>query len=275
MTVKYGFPARGSDPPLTLAVRRRGPAAALDPGKMSDRAELFIGDEGMLYSDGRGGPRCAGTKFKDFPRPPETLPSSPGHTSSGSRPAGEGPAPGLSFLYSDWVTESNDLATSPMGPARNSRGSANLRGEPCRSRRIHPASVPRRLGRYSELSVRQTLPKTRVELAASRYFRAGTRAVLVLVAAGVVALRPVVSFLRIGEHAEPFGSIGRMLSELRRNLSKTGTTPLFLRPRDRYVFIIFLIDIRSGSRGRRRRKGDGTDPSPRHKHHSPTRIRKS
>ena len=78
---------------------------------MSDRAQLFIGDEGMLYSGGRGGPKLLPEeKFKDYPMPPETLPRSPGHYIEWLQACkGEGPAPGSNFTYSGWVTESNHL----------------------------------------------------------------------------------------------------------------------------------------------------------------------
>jgi hypothetical protein len=78
---------------------------------MSDRAQLFIGDKGMLYSGGRGGPQLLPEeKFKDYPTPPETLPRSPGHYIEWIQACkGEGPPPGSNFLYSGWVTESNHL----------------------------------------------------------------------------------------------------------------------------------------------------------------------
>ncbi|MFH1924590.1 MAG: Gfo/Idh/MocA family oxidoreductase [Planctomycetota bacterium] len=83
----------------------------LGNGTMSDRAQLFVGDEGMLYSGGRSGLQLLPEeKFKDYPTPPETLPRSPGHYIEWIQACkGEGPAPGSNFLYSGWVTESNHL----------------------------------------------------------------------------------------------------------------------------------------------------------------------
>ena len=67
MTVTYEFPARGSHPPLKLVwYQGEGRPPQFDPKKMSDRGQLFIGDKGMLYSGGRGGPLLLPEeKFKD------------------------------------------------------------------------------------------------------------------------------------------------------------------------------------------------------------------
>ena len=112
MTVTYEFPARGSNPPLKLVwYQGEGRPPQFDPSKMSDRAQLFIGDQGMLYSGGPGGPKLLPEeKFKDYPTPPQTLPRSPGHYVEWIQACkGQGPAPGSNFLYSGWVTESNHL----------------------------------------------------------------------------------------------------------------------------------------------------------------------
>jgi predicted dehydrogenase len=112
MIVTYEFPARSSHPPLKLVWYQgecRPPQ--FDARKMSDRGQLFIGDKGMLYSGGRGGPvLLPEEKFKDYPTPPETLPRSPGHYIEWIQACkDEGPPPGSNFLYSGWVTESNHL----------------------------------------------------------------------------------------------------------------------------------------------------------------------
>lgn len=112
LTVTYEFPARGSQPPLKLVwYQGVGRPPQFDANKMSDRGQLFIGDEGLLYSDSRSGTRLLPEeKFKDYPTPPETLPRSPGHYLEWIQACkGQGPAPGSNFLYSGWVTESNHL----------------------------------------------------------------------------------------------------------------------------------------------------------------------
>jgi predicted dehydrogenase len=112
MTVTYEFPARGSQPPFKLFwYQGEGRPPQFDASKMSDRGVLFIGELGMLYSGGRGGPRLLPEeKFKDYPTPPETLPRSAGHYIEWILACkGQGPAPGSNFLYSGLVTESNHL----------------------------------------------------------------------------------------------------------------------------------------------------------------------
>jgi hypothetical protein len=112
MTVTYEFPASGSQPPFKLFwYQGEGRPLQFDASKMTDRGHLFIGDNGMIYSGGRGGPRLLPEeKFKDYPMPPETLPRSPGHYIEWIEACkGQGPAPGSNFQYSGWVTESNHL----------------------------------------------------------------------------------------------------------------------------------------------------------------------
>ncbi len=112
MTVTYEFPARGAQPAVKL-VWHQGeskPPQWLE-GKIpqSDRAQLFIGDQGML-STGGGLKLLPEEKFKDFRMPPETLPRSPGHYIEWILACkGLGPAPGSNFQYSGWVTEANHL----------------------------------------------------------------------------------------------------------------------------------------------------------------------
>jgi predicted dehydrogenase len=112
MTVTYEFPARGSAPPVKL-IWYQGeskPPQWLE-GKIpqTDRAQLFIGDKGML-STGGGIKLLPEEQFKDYPTPPETLPRSPGHYIEWIQACkGLGPVPGSNFQYSAWVTESNHL----------------------------------------------------------------------------------------------------------------------------------------------------------------------
>jgi predicted dehydrogenase len=112
MTVTYEFPARGQEPAFKLFwYQGEDRPPQFEAGKMSDRGVLFIGEGGMIYSGGRGGPRLLPEdKFKDYPTPPQTLPRSPGHYIEWIQACkGTGPAPGSNFLYSGLVTESNHL----------------------------------------------------------------------------------------------------------------------------------------------------------------------
>ena len=71
------------------------------------RSQLFIGEKGMLLGNGKLLPE---EKFKDFQKPPETLPRSPGHWVEWVNYAkGNGPVPGSNFQYSGWTTEANHL----------------------------------------------------------------------------------------------------------------------------------------------------------------------
>jgi len=112
MTVTYEFPARGSAPPLKLIWHQgesKPPQWHEHKIPQSDRAQLFIGDKGML-STGGGIKLLPEEQFKDYQMPPETLPRSPGHYIEWIQACkGLGPAPGSNFQYSGWVTESNHL----------------------------------------------------------------------------------------------------------------------------------------------------------------------
>ncbi len=112
MTVTYEFPARGSDPPVKLIWYQgesKPPQWLERKIPQSDRAQLFIGDKGML-STGGGIKLLPEEQFKDYQMPPETLPRSPGHYIEWIQACkGLGPAPGSNFQYSGWVTESNHL----------------------------------------------------------------------------------------------------------------------------------------------------------------------
>jgi predicted dehydrogenase len=113
MTATYEFPARGSAPPVKLIWHQgesRPPQYHEGKIPKNDRAQLFIGDKGMIFC-GNGAPQLLPeAQFKDYPTPPETLPRSPGHWNEWILACkGLGPAPGSNFQYSGWTTESNHL----------------------------------------------------------------------------------------------------------------------------------------------------------------------
>jgi len=105
----FEYAAAGSQPALKL-VWHQGDSRP--PGwveEWGNRANLFIGDKGMLVG-GRNGKLLPEERFKDFQTPPETLPRSPGHWVEWVNYAkGQGPVPGSNFQYSGWTTEANHL----------------------------------------------------------------------------------------------------------------------------------------------------------------------
>jgi predicted dehydrogenase len=114
MTVTYEFPARGSAPPVKLTWHQgesKPPQWHENKIPQNDRAQLFIGDKGMLFAGGGGALQLLPEEqFKGYQTPPETLPRSPGHWNEWILACkGLGPAPGSNFQYSGWCTESNHL----------------------------------------------------------------------------------------------------------------------------------------------------------------------
>ena len=107
MKVTYEFAAAGSQPALKLMWYQ---GDIKPPGwtpAWGGRSCLFIGDKGMLLGNGKLLPE---ERFKDFQKPPETLPRSPGHWVEWVNYAkGQGPVPGSNFQYSGWTTEANHL----------------------------------------------------------------------------------------------------------------------------------------------------------------------
>jgi hypothetical protein len=108
MTVVYEFAALPSGAPPVKLVWHQGDSKP--PGWVPEwggRSQLFIGEKGMLLGNGKLLPE---EKFKDFQKPPETLPRSPGHWVEWvSYAKGLGPVPGSNFQYSGWTTEANHL----------------------------------------------------------------------------------------------------------------------------------------------------------------------
>ncbi|HEV8646712.1 MAG TPA: Gfo/Idh/MocA family oxidoreductase [Burkholderiales bacterium] len=110
MRATYQFAAAGgvgAQPALKL-VWHQGDSKP--PGWMpawGGRSCIFIGEKGMLLGSGKLLPE---EKFKDFVKPAERLPRSPGHWIEWVNYAkGSGPVPGSNFQYSGWTTEANHL----------------------------------------------------------------------------------------------------------------------------------------------------------------------
>ena len=108
MKVTYEFAASPSGAPPVKLVWHQGDSKP--PGWVpawGGRSQLFIGDNGMLLGNGTLLPE---EKFKDFQKPAESLPRSPGHWVEWVNYAkGVGPIPGSNFQYSGWTTEANHL----------------------------------------------------------------------------------------------------------------------------------------------------------------------
>src|SRR5688572_12912356 len=110
MQATYQFAAAGGGgaQPALMLVWHQGDSKP--PGWVpawGGRSCVFIGENGMLLGNGKLLPE---EKFKDFKKPPERLPRSPGHWVEWVNYAkGNGPVPGSNFQYSGWTTEANHL----------------------------------------------------------------------------------------------------------------------------------------------------------------------
>ena len=110
MRATYQFAAAGgvgAQPALKLVWHQ---GESKPPGWMpawGARSCIFIGENGMLLGSGKLLPE---EKFKDFEKPAQRLPRSPGHWIEWVNYAkGNGPMPGSNFQYSGWTTEANHL----------------------------------------------------------------------------------------------------------------------------------------------------------------------
>src|SRR3954463_7572558 len=107
MQATYQFAAVGAQPALKLVWHQGDSKPPGWTAAWGGRSCIFIGEKGMLLGDGRLLPE---EKFRDFKKPPETLPRSPGHWVEWVNFAkGNGPVPGSNFQYSGWTTEANHL----------------------------------------------------------------------------------------------------------------------------------------------------------------------
>ena len=147
MRATYQFAAVGAQPALKL-VWHQGDSKP--PGWVpawGGRSCVFIGENGMLLGNGKLLPE---EKFKDFKKPPERLPRSPGHWVEWVNYAkGNGPAAGveLPILRLDDGGESPGQRGLPHGKkdrvgSRGDAGHQRARGRP-----VHQAAgVPERVG---------------------------------------------------------------------------------------------------------------------------------
>jgi len=125
--IKYEFPARGDDPPVTWTwydggihkpVKVLRKLTSLIHGeKLSGNGSILIGEKGTMYAPYNLGGRwllLPKEKFEDFKPPAPTLPRSPGHHQEWIAACKGGPPAMSNFAYSGPLTETillGNLAT--------------------------------------------------------------------------------------------------------------------------------------------------------------------
>ncbi|MGE5610179.1 MAG: Gfo/Idh/MocA family protein [Bacillota bacterium] len=109
LVVDYHYPARGSQPPIHLTWYngdRRPPEFA--EGKLPKdwpAGSLFIGDKGMLLADYNRNLLLPEADFKDYQRPPKSIPASIGHHNEWIKACKEGTPTTCNFAYAGPLTE--------------------------------------------------------------------------------------------------------------------------------------------------------------------------
>jgi hypothetical protein len=112
MKAKYEYRAKGDQPALTLTwyqgamkpdIWTRGEIPQWPSGV------LFVGDKGMLLSDYGKHVLLPEETFKDYVRPPQTIPASIGHYAEWIQSCKTGSPTTCHFEYAGWLTEANHL----------------------------------------------------------------------------------------------------------------------------------------------------------------------
>jgi len=114
LIVRYEYPARGDLPPLKLTWYDGGKRPPLQKeAKLPDwgAAVLFVGEKGMLMGDYGNHVLWPESKFKDFPRPPKSIPPTIGHHREWLVACKTGGPTTCHFGYSGPLTESALLGT--------------------------------------------------------------------------------------------------------------------------------------------------------------------
>ena len=112
MSATYEYAARGDMPPVRLTWYQGEEKPELHRGGLIpkwDSGVLFVGSKGMLLSDYGKHLLLPEDKFKDFQRPPETIPPSLGHHKEWIHACKTGAPTTCSFDYSGPLTEANHL----------------------------------------------------------------------------------------------------------------------------------------------------------------------
>ena len=108
----YEFPARGAKPPVTLTWYDPPKFPPMRdewklPEGLKNEAVVFVGAEGILATNYGEHALLPAEKFQDFKRPPQTIPSSPGHQAEWVNAclANDPTAVGAPFAYAGPLTE--------------------------------------------------------------------------------------------------------------------------------------------------------------------------
>ena len=112
MTAKYEFGPRGDMAPVTLTWHQ----GTMKPKQWTDKqipqwgdGVLFVGSKGMLLSDYNKHVLLPEDQFKDYARPPQSIPASIGHHAEWIRACKTGEPTTCPFSYSGPLTEANHL----------------------------------------------------------------------------------------------------------------------------------------------------------------------
>ena len=108
MKVQYEYPARGAKPPVNLTWYQGGekPAALTAQQKKKwGSGVLFVGEKGKLLSGYGNHVLLPEDKFKDFKRPPKSIPDSIGHHAEWIKACKEGGKTTCDFSYSGPLAE--------------------------------------------------------------------------------------------------------------------------------------------------------------------------
>lgn len=108
MVVRWGFPARGSRPAVTLAWHQGGARPEELKGLGLDAwrsGVLLLGERGHLIADYHRHELGPAEVYRGYQRPPESIPASPGHHAEWLRAIQGGEAPACGFAYAGPLTE--------------------------------------------------------------------------------------------------------------------------------------------------------------------------
>ena len=108
MKVDYTYPARGKKPPVKLTWYQGGEkptVLSVAQKKRWGSGVLFVGEGGMLLSDYGKHVLLPEGDFKDFKRPPKTIPDSIGHHAEWIKACKEGGKSTCDFSYSGPLAE--------------------------------------------------------------------------------------------------------------------------------------------------------------------------
>ncbi|WP_435006101.1 Gfo/Idh/MocA family protein [Tundrisphaera lichenicola] len=112
MSVTYDYAARGDRPPVKLTwYQGQEKPKAWHDGMIPkwDSGALFIGPKGMLLADYGKNLLLPEENFRDYERPPHSIPKSLGHHAEWIHACKTGAPTTCNFEYAGWLTEANHL----------------------------------------------------------------------------------------------------------------------------------------------------------------------